>query len=200
MQQAPGEPLDKERSRICRKACDYIRHNPRRQAANTNLTPTPRPASYGEPLLTSPRPAASPAIVLDTNVVLDWLLFRDPSSAPLAAAITQQHVRWVATASMRSELADVLRRGLAATRNADPAAALAAWDLYVESSDEPPRLPGALMLSCTDTDDQVFLELAYATGARWLLSRDRALLRLARRAAAVGFAITAPDRWSPRAP
>jgi predicted nucleic acid-binding protein len=143
------------------------------------------------------RLAAIPTIVLDTNVVLDWLLFRDPSSGALAAAILQQRVRWVATASMRSELAEVLRRGLAAARNADPAATLAAWDLHVEPRDKPPRLPGALALHCIDPDDQVFLDLAHATGARWLVSRDRALLRLARRAAAVGIAIIAPERWSP---
>ena len=55
----PGEPLDKERSRICRKACDYIR---------LHLL------SQGRPLSVCDTPVT---LVLDTNVVLDWLVFRD---------------------------------------------------------------------------------------------------------------------------
>lgn len=133
--------------------------------------------------------------MLDTNVVLDWLLFEDPSSAPLAAAILRRQVRWIATAAMRDELADVLRRGLAAKRNADPAAVLAGWDLQSEVLAEPAPLARGLTLQCSDPDDQKFLDLARAANASWLLSRDRAVLRLARRAAAVGLSITIPERW-----
>ena len=138
----------------------------------------------------------SPAIVLDTNVVLDWLLFADPSSASLAEAIRLGKVRWIATPAMRDELAEVLRRGLAVSRGADPPALLAAWDAHVQVFAEAAPLPGALALHCTDPDDQKFIDLAYGAGARWLLSHDRAVLRLARRAAAVGITITVPKRWS----
>jgi predicted nucleic acid-binding protein len=57
-------------------------------------------------------------------------------------------------------------------------------------------VPRCLALRCTDPDDQMFVDLAHAAGARWLVSRDRAVLRLARRAAAFGIAITAPEGWS----
>jgi len=135
--------------------------------------------------------------VLDTNVVLDWLLFDDPSSRRFAAAIAQRQVRWVACAAMRSELVEVLHRGLAATRNADVAALLAGWDAHADLVAAPPRLPGAVALQCSDPDDQKFLDLAYAETARWLLSRDRAVLKLARRAAGFGITITVPERWPP---
>ena len=135
--------------------------------------------------------------MLDTNVALDWLLFADPSSVSLAAAIRLGQVRWIATPAMRDELAEVLRRGLAALRNADSAVLLAAWDAHAERLAAPTRPPPrTLALQCTDPDDQKFIDLAYAEGARWLLSRDRAVLRLARRAAAVGITITVPERWS----
>ncbi len=45
----------------------------------------------------------------------------------------------------------------------------------------------------------MFLDLAHAAGARWLLSRDRAVLRLARRAAALGLVIAKPEDWPDRA-
>jgi predicted nucleic acid-binding protein len=139
-----------------------------------------------------------PAIVLDTNVVLDWLLFADPSAAPVAAAIEQRQVRWIATPAMRNELADVLARGLAVRRDADPARLLGTWDAHAETlpAPAPERPPNALVLHCTDPDDQKFIDLALATGAPWLLSRDRAVLRLSKRAARVGLAITTPEGWS----
>jgi predicted nucleic acid-binding protein len=63
--------------------------------------------ALGEFPLTSERPS----VVLDTNVVLDWLLFNDPSVAKLAAAVVGGRVRWLATAAMRDELTHVLGRG-----------------------------------------------------------------------------------------
>jgi len=136
------------------------------------------------------------ALVLDTNVVLDWLLFGDPSATPISAAIESRRVRWIATAAMREELAEVLRRGLAASRGVDPRAVLRAWDEHADLIPEPPRQPAALALRCTDPDDQKFLDLARAERAQWLLSRDRAVLRLARRAAALGIRVSVPERWS----
>ena len=129
-------------------------------------------------------------------MVLDWLLFEDPSTAPVTAAIAQQQVRWIATAAMRDEFAAVLRRGLAKERNADEVALLAAWDAHAGMLAEPARLPASVPLHCSDPDDQKFLDLAHAAGATWLLSRDRAVLRLARRAARFGITIAVPERWA----
>jgi predicted nucleic acid-binding protein len=51
-------------------------------------------------------------------------------------------------------------------------------------------------LRCRDGDDQKFLDLAHFAGARWLISRDRALLDLAKRARHLGFEILTPALWS----
>jgi predicted nucleic acid-binding protein len=131
---------------------------------------------------------------LDTNALFDWLLFFDPGMAPLSAAIVSGHVRWVATASMRAEFDHVLARGLAAA--ATPAAKGTldtAWDRHCSECAPPPS--AAPRLRCTDPDDQKFLDLAVATGARWLVSRDRALLKLSRRALGQGLIIAPPARW-----
>jgi predicted nucleic acid-binding protein len=133
-----------------------------------------------------------PALVLDTNVVLDWLVFAEPSCAAVGDAVVAGRVRWIACARMRDELAEVLARGLAARRGVDPAALLAAWDRHATPLDTPPGQP----LACTDPDDQVFIDLAIAHRAV-LLTRDRALLALARRAAPRGVLITPPGRWQP---
>ena len=53
-------------------------------------------------------------------------------------------------------------------------------------------------LRCTDADDQMFIDLAVSHRARWLLSRDRAVLKLARRAAKQGVLIMPPEAWVPR--
>jgi predicted nucleic acid-binding protein len=152
------------------------------------MTIPAQPAS-GEPPLTCDAPRA----VLDTNVVLDWLLFGEPSVTGLTQALTAGRLRWIVTAPMRDELAHVLGRGLAAARGADAAAILAAWDHHATLQPEPPTQ----RLRVTDPDDQKFVDLALGARARWLVSRDRAVLKLARRAALAGTSIVTPERWTP---
>jgi predicted nucleic acid-binding protein len=49
---------------------------------------------------------------------------------------------------------------------------------------------------CTDKDDQKFLEIARDSGATVLITKDKALLKLARKTAAMGlFAIMLPEAW-----
>lgn len=134
--------------------------------------------------------AHAPVFVLDTNVALDWLLFADPRCADLGVAVAAGHLRWVASARMRDEFADVVTRGLAARRGVEATGLIAVWDRYATLVDPPPAQP----LVCTDPDDQVFIDLAVEQCAV-LLTRDKALLRLARRALPLGVRIVVPARW-----
>lgn len=161
-----------------------------------DLSQSPTASVFRKPTLTSVSASSVPTIVVDTNVILDWLVFKDPSSLALADAINRRQVRWVATAAMRGELAAVLQGGLTAARSADAAAVLRTWDTCVDLCADPPDQPATTALRCTDPDDQKFLDLALTTQARWLLSRDKALLRLARRAALRGTAISVPEAWT----
>ena len=54
----------------------------------------------------------TPNLVLDTNAVLDWLVFHNPTSQPIAQAIVSGEVRWIVNAAVRDELAHVLSRGV----------------------------------------------------------------------------------------
>ena len=131
-------------------------------------------------LLPSPMPSPTnqASWVLDTNIVLDIYHFREPALAPLAAALQDTGVRCLVSPATLDELARVL--GYPQFR-LDPSAQAAIFQAYrqrvtlVEVTDIPP-LP-----RCRDRDDQKFLELAAVGGAQWLISKDKEVLRLARR-------------------
>ena len=137
-----------------------------------------------------------PAAVLDSNVVFDWLVFGNAGVAPLVQAIEGGQVRWLASAAMRDELADVLARGVLAAWAPDEPRLWATWARWAQPVHTPPSTGAARRLVCRDADDQKFIDLALAHGARWLLSRDRAVLALARRCAPLGLTICTPERWA----
>lgn len=169
-----------------------------------NSDPTPsRPGAADA--CAAPQP---PAAVLDTNVALDWLLFADPAVAPLASAIETGRIGWLACAYMRDEFRRVLHYPALERwiRTPDHAAeALARFDRHARLLSDPvadrtsgptPTGSSTAPLVCSDPDDQVFLDLSRAHDARWLVTRDRALLGLARRAAPLGLAIVTPAAWA----
>jgi len=64
-----------------------------------------------------------------------------------------------------------------------------------------PAESGVRLPVCTDKDDQKFLELARDASADILITKDKALLKLARRTAKAGmFQIMLPEKWRPAAP
>ena len=73
----------------------------------------------------------------------------------------------------------------------------AGWQRWCETV-EPLGHASTAGLRCTDPDDQKFIDLALQTGASALLSRDRAVLKLARRAAVHGLPIESMAAWSRR--
>ena len=140
--------------------------------------------------------AISPIVVLDTNVVLDWLVFRNPACAALGDALDAATLRWCASAAMREELAHVLGRGAAQAWKPDFAALWTRWQRDCVELPAPTFLAPAMRLRCTDTDDQMFIDFSLAHSASLLLSRDRAVLTLARRARPFGLTITTPSDWA----
>jgi uncharacterized protein len=146
--------------------------------------------------LSSPMPDVTPVVVLDTNVVLDWLLFRDASCAGLSGPLQQGQWLWHATPAMRGELASVVRRQELQRWVPDCEHILSTFDSLTKVSAEAPSVAGAAgRLRSRDPDDQKFIDLAVSVKATWLLSRDRALLRLARPARELGIQILTPARW-----
>jgi predicted nucleic acid-binding protein len=139
-------------------------------------------------------PPLPPALVLDTNVVLAWWVFDDPATAAVAQAVDDGRVRWHATPPMLAELDRVLARPLPPRWEPMRQRALTLnrchWLAAVPA---PPATRHGL--DCADRDDQMFVDLALHLRALWLLTRDRALLALAPKAAGRGLAILPPERW-----
>lgn len=135
--------------------------------------------------------------MLDTNVCLDLLLFQDPQGDALATALRAGAVVAVVDAQCRAEWLRVLGYPVLRLEDARRAALVEAFDALMQPvPDGTPRRVGTPP-RCADPDDQKFLQLAHDTGARWLLSRDRHLLVLARRCRREGrFEILTPQAWA----
>lgn len=120
------------------------------------------------------------AVVLDSNIVLDLLVFTEPRVVPLRQLLAQQRLHWIATQAMRDELACVLRYPhLAARLHAGGQQAeqvLAQFDAQASLHPAPERAPYV----CKDPDDQKFIDLA-AAHAAVLLSKDKAVLCMRKR-------------------
>lgn len=135
-------------------------------------------------------------LVLDTNVVLDLFVYEDPATLPLRATLAKPQSRWLATPVMREELRRVLAypqvvKRLEA-RSLTAEAVLAAFDARVQLADIAPKAP----FTCKDADDQQFIDLAVAHTAV-LLSKDKALLCMAKRLATLGVSVN--RQWAPAA-
>ncbi|WAC73655.1 PIN domain-containing protein [Roseateles sp. SL47] len=150
-------------------------------------------------------PPASPIgplplrVVLDTQIVMDWLVFDEPRIRPIIARVESRHLLWTATAPMKAEMLHVLGRGVAARYSPDLARIHAAFQQHCEFIEVP--VLGISRPRCSDEDDQKFIDLALHLAVSQptvLLSRDRAVLKVAKRAAKLGLSILSPDAWLQR--
>ena len=128
-------------------------------------------------------------LVLDTNIVLDMLVFRDPRTHALHAALFEDPVMpdllWLATAPMREELARVLAYPHIAARLAfhglQAVQVLSHFDARARIVPVAAKAPA----TCKDPDDQKFIDLAVSHGAT-LLSKDKAVLCIRKRLMKLG--------------
>jgi uncharacterized protein len=138
-----------------------------------------------------------PRFVLDTNVCLDLFVFNDPQCASLLEAVHAGEIELITREDCRAEWQAVLTYPQLKLGDDDRARALQAFDAWVRHI--PPGTEArdhVALPRCRDRDDQKFLELAHQAGVVALLTRDEALLSLARRAKRNGlFVILPPALW-----
>ena len=132
-------------------------------------------------------------LVLDTNVVLDWVAFGDPRVRAIVAAIEGGALRPVTNAACLEELRRALGYPEVKLDAAAQALAFARYRARATLFEIAPRDEAVNLPLCEDPDDQKFLELAWHARAGCLATRDKALLKLARRVALLGrFRVLAP--------
>lgn len=140
-------------------------------------------------------PAPAKRIVIDTNVCLDLFVFHDPRWASLLAALESGAVEAITRADCRAEYLVVLHYPHLPLDAASRPASAARFDALIKvvaPDASPVRLP-----VCSDKDDQKFLELARDAGADILITKDKALLKLARKTVQAGlFRIMLPEAWA----
>ena len=139
----------------------------------------------------SPEHPHDPAcVVLDTNIVLDLWVFADAQAQRVKEAVQTGRLQWLATEAMREELTRVLdypqiarRLHQAQCRAAD---VLDTFGRHARIVTAPPKAA----FTCKDVDDQKFVDLAAAHRCL-LLSKDHAVLCMARRLQTLGVATQA---------
>jgi len=131
---------------------------------------------------------AFPAVVIDTNILLDAFIFNDPAAQPLKQALASGQLRWLATQPMRDELQRVLGYKQIIPRLAyyqlSPADVMVQFDQHAQLVPVAPKAP----VTCRDADDQKFIDLAVAHKAM-LLSKDNAVLCMSKRLLALNVIV-----------
>jgi putative PIN family toxin of toxin-antitoxin system len=126
------------------------------------------------------------SVILDTNIVLDVFVFSDAASAPMKQALLAGELNWLATQAMRDELARVLDYPQIIPRlkfyQLTAETVLAAFDRHAQLVEVAPKSA----VTCSDADDQKFIDLAVAHQAL-LLSKDQHVLSMRKRLLAQGI-------------
>lgn len=131
-------------------------------------------------------------IVVDTNVLLDILVFDDPRSRGLRAAIERRALHCLRSHDTDAELAEVLARPRFALDACARQAHLVWWQQAANCVERVFAAPW----QCRDPLDQKFLDLAATARADALVTKDKALLALARHARRDALAIVLPQALS----
>jgi putative PIN family toxin of toxin-antitoxin system len=136
-------------------------------------------------------------LVLDTNVVIDWLVFDHEYLASFRERVRARDIQVITHTPAVDELRRVLgypilkldvERQASVLEQYLTLASFADGERTAASPAAPTELPPGFP-RCRDSDDDPFLWLAWRAGADALVSRDKAVLKLAKRARKFGFQI-----------
>ena len=130
-------------------------------------------------------------LVLDTNVWLDWLVFNDDGLTSVRAMVNAGTAEIIIDADCDAELVRVLDYPLQ-NWTLDKAAQDACIKQFRSISHSVITPASSGLPACRDPDDQKFLELASGAAAHCLITKDRALLKLAKGRYGLPFHIVTP--------
>ena len=129
-------------------------------------------------------------LVLDTNVVIDWLVFDDEYLASFREQVRSGSIQIITHGPAVEELRRVLAYPTLKLGTERQAAVLEQYAVLASlvESDQAAALPVGFP-RCRDPDDDPFVRFAWQMGADALVSRDKAVLKLARKARKFGLQI-----------
>ena len=115
------------------------------------------------------RPLSVPSCVLDTNVVLDILLFADKNTEPIQQLLASGQLLALGHYDTLYEFADVISRSQFKLTESQIKEKLHAWIKLHWLIKEPLPTVGY----CKDHDDDKFFNLAHLCSAQYLISKDK---------------------------
>ncbi|MFM9113889.1 putative toxin-antitoxin system toxin component, PIN family [Polynucleobacter victoriensis] len=129
-----------------------------------------------------------PVVVLDTNILLDVLVFDDSRAHPLRAALMAGSLDAVATQKTLAEFLDVIGRQQFLLSQEKQDEIMFQWRSWSRLIND--EVLDIAPWKCKDRDDQVFINLAYTLKPAMLISKDKMVLKIAKRAQKDGVVIT----------
>ncbi|MFZ6640452.1 putative toxin-antitoxin system toxin component, PIN family [Undibacterium sp. TC4M20W] len=133
-------------------------------------------------------------VILDTNVCLDLFVFKDPRWSVLLDDLGNGQLQALTRTDCRDEWLAVLSYPHLAARHESAETVTALFDAHIQCL--APADTGYKLPVCSDKDDQKFLEIARDAKAEVLITKDKALLKLARKMKQAGmFRIETPEHF-----
>lgn len=136
-------------------------------------------------------------IVLDTNVCLDLFVFKDPRWQKILDELNSHNLTAITRQDCRDEWLAVLHYQHLPVNDDNRAQIVSSFDELICVEENPTKeikLP-----VCSDKDDQKFLETCRDAGAQVLVTKDKALLKLARKIQNLNlFNIETPEKFVAR--
>lgn len=134
-----------------------------------------------------------PFIVLDTNICLDLFVFDDIHTRYLKKQLENKTLKAITRTDCYEEWKRVLDYPNLSLNEENKTKCLNDFDHFIQLVEIEPK-DYFLLPQCKDKDDQKFLELAYDANALLLLTKDKALLKLASKTKRLNlFHITKPN-------
>jgi putative PIN family toxin of toxin-antitoxin system len=136
-------------------------------------------------------------IVLDTNVCLDLFVFKDPRWLQIMAGLQNKEISAITSEDCREEWLAVLNYEHLPINAENREQIVSSFDQYIlveKNTTKQIKLP-----TCSDKDDQKFLETCRDADAKVLVTKDKALLKLARKIQNMNlFIIETPEKFVAR--
>jgi putative PIN family toxin of toxin-antitoxin system len=133
-------------------------------------------------------------VVIDTNVCLDLFVFNDPRWAKLLSGLKDSTIKAFTREDCRQEWLAVLHYPHLPINDISRGQIINAFDELINCVS--PAQKNLQLPRCSDKDDQKFMEIARDAGVETLITKDKALLKLARKNRQAGyFTITTPEQF-----